>query len=163
MEYVIRNASEQDIDEVFDMAHSLAEMQNLLPRFCLTPAILKDMINDPHPTTHTIVISQQETILGFAMYTLLKNNRLYHHGFAMYVDELFIKPAFRGKALGTQLFKYIAGVATQSACNRMEWWVETDNKDAMIFYEKMGARALDEFVTFRLQEPALSEYARRES
>lgn len=163
MEFLIRKACEKDIDEVFAMAQRLAEMQNLLPRFCLTPAILKEMIQEAHPTTHTIVITQQETIMGFAMYTLLKNNRLYHHGFAMYVDELFIQPAYRGKGLGTELFKYIAKIATQSDCNRMEWWVEKDNKDAVVFYEKMGARALDEFITFRLLEPALGKFAHRGS
>lgn len=158
MQFQIRLAKNSDLTAVYKMAKELAKMQNLLTRFCLTPDSLEQMINDPLSATSTIVVEYEGKIIGFAMHTLLKNNRLYHNGYAMYIDELYVEPDYRGHAIGTALFKYIAKVAVQNACNRLEWWVEKENHKAFDFYAKMGARALTEFITYRLQEPALSAF-----
>jgi GNAT superfamily N-acetyltransferase len=140
------------------MASQLADYQGLAHRLCITPKTLQEMILDPKDT-HTIVIIQHETIIGFAMYTILKNNRLYHHGYAMYIDELYVIPKMRGNGLGTAVFKYIAQQAVENGCNRLEWWVTEGNDSAVKFYESLGARALNEFTTFRLLQPELGQFA----
>ncbi len=156
--YIIREATNDDVPHVFEMAKALAHMQDLLHRFCVTPASLMQMLNETPKTTYTIVVEQNKEILGFAMYTLIKNNRLYHNGYAMYIDELYVLEQARGQGIGKDLFKYIADIATQNNCNRLEWWVEKDNKPAHVFYNNLGARALDEFITYRLQDPQLTEF-----
>src|SRR5690242_17744255 len=109
------------------MARELAIMQELEHRFCVTQESLKSMFLEPDQATTTIVVEADNKILAFAMYTLLKNNRLYHNGFAMYIDELFVLPEYRNYGLGTTLFKYIGKKALENNCNRMEWWVERQN------------------------------------
>lgn len=155
MNFEIRKAELKDIPKVFEMARALAIMQELEHRFCITQESLKLMFTEPEQSTTTIVVEADNQILAFAMYTLLKNNRLYHNGFAMYVDELFVLPEYRSIGLGTTLFKYIAKKALENNCNRMEWWVERENNEAMTFYDNLGARSLDEFTTYRMLKPEL--------
>lgn len=159
LDYVIRTATEKDVPEVYEMAKELAQMQGLLERFCVTPDSLLQMLNESPQNTNTIVaLGKNSELLGFAMHTLIKNNRLYHSGFAMYIDELYVIPAARGHGIGKALFKYIASVAIHHQCNRMEWWVESENKSAMEFYDNLGARALEEFITYRFQNPRLKTF-----
>ncbi len=156
--YDIKKATLKEVNAIFDMAKELAKMQDLLSRFCLTPASLSDMVNDPHCQTTTVAVIANNAVIGFAMFTLLNNNRLYHDGFCMYIDELFVKNEFRGHGVGKALFQFIANEALKNHCNRMEWWVEKNNHQAMAFYNKLGARSLDEFTTYRMLKPALVEF-----
>lgn len=158
LQFEITKAMPEDAAAIFEMAKELAQMQDLLSRFCITETVLGDMLNESNPATMTIKVISGQEIIGFAMFTLLKNNRLYHDGFAMYIDELYVKSEYRGHGIGTHLFKYIANQAVIFKCNRMEWWVERSNTGASTFYNTLGARALDEFMTYRLQSPALEAF-----
>ncbi|MCS5711265.1 GNAT family N-acetyltransferase [Candidatus Berkiella aquae] len=140
------------------MAYELAKMQELLHRFCLTLQSLQTMLTDLTEATQTIVAEQEGKVVAFAMYTLLKNNRLYHDGYAMYIDELYVLPENRNQGIGKGMFQYIGSIALKHNCNRLEWWVEQNNQEAFAFYEHIGARALTEFMTFRLQKPALETF-----
>lgn len=154
----IRAAELTDCKAIYSMAYELAKMQDLLERFCLTEQSLERMVSDPNEATRTITAYQDGKLVAFAMYTLLKNNRLYHHGYAMYIDELYVLPEHRSLGIGKALFRYIGQIALDNECNRLEWWVEQNNEGAFAFYEHIGARALTEFVTFRLQKPALENF-----
>jgi|GEM_PF-1253133 len=154
----IRAAELTDCKVIYEMASELARMQDLLERFCLTPESLEHMVTDPMEATRTLVAYQNNQLAAFAMYTLLKNNRLYHHGYAMYIDELYVLPEFRNQGIGKALFQFIGKIALDNECNRLEWWVEQNNEGAFAFYEHFGARALNEFVTFRLQGEALEAF-----
>jgi GNAT superfamily N-acetyltransferase len=161
LNFEIRKAELKDIPEVFEMARTLAIMQELEHRFCITQESLKLMFTEPEQSTTTVVVEADNQILAFAMYTLLRNNRLYHNGFAMYVDELFVLPEHRSIGLGTALFQYIAKKALENNCNRMEWWVEKENNNAMTFYDNLGARSLDEFTTYRMLKPELEIFVNK--
>lgn len=154
----IRAAELTDCKIIYHMAYELAKMQDLLPRFCLTPESLESMVSNPHDATQTIVAIKNGQVVAFAMYTLLQNNRLYHQGYAMYIDELYVLALNRNQGIGTAMFQFIGDIALKKGCNRMEWWVEQNNEGAFTFYEHIGARALNEFVTFRLQGEALKEF-----
>ncbi len=153
----IRAAKLTDCKVIYEMAYELAKMQNLLERFCLTQESLEHMVTVPQET-QTIVATLNDQVVAFAMYTLLKNNRLYHQGYAMYIDELYVLTENRNQGIGKALFQHVGKIALKQSCNRLEWWVEQNNKEAFAFYEHFGARALDEFVTFRLQGEALEVF-----
>lgn len=153
----IRAAKLTDCKVVYDMAYELAKMQDLLERFCLTQESLESMVVEPE-ATQTIVATLNDEVVAFAMYTLIKNNRLYHLGHCLYIDELYVLSEHRNQGIGKALFQYIGKMALKQGCNRLEWWVEQNNKAAFAFYEHFGARSLDEFVTFRLQGEALENF-----
>lgn len=154
----IRKAKLIDSPIIYRMAYELAKMQELLHRFCLTEDSLNKMITDQSEATQTIVAEKDGGVVAFAMYTFLQNNRLYHDGYAMYIDELYVLAEHRHYGIGTGMFQYIGKLALEQNCNRLEWWVEQNNEGAFAFYERMGARALTEFMTFRLQKPALETF-----
>lgn len=158
-DFSIRLATNEDVAEVYAMAYELAEQQGILERFCATEHSLLKMVTDPKETTTTLVATHLEEIIGFAMFTLLKNNRLYHHGYAMYIDELFVKAKHRGKGLGTALFRYIAKEALTKECNRLEWWVTEGNEGATKFYKNIGAYPLTEMTTYRFKKPDLERFS----
>lgn len=155
---IIRAAKLTDCKTIYTMAYELAKMQDLLGRFCLTEKSLEAMVIDPQEATQTIVVEIEGQIAAFAMFTLLKNNRLYHLGYAMYIDELYVLAQYRNQGIGKALFRYIGQIALSKQCNRLEWWVEQSNQEAFAFYEHIGARALNEFMTFRLQDEALETF-----
>lgn len=156
--YQIKAATLIEAPQIYQMAYELAHYQGLAHRLCITQESLGEMMTDPNEHTKTIVAVSENQVIGFAMHTLLKNNRLYHHGYAMYVDELFVPDIHRGKGVGSALLKHIAKQALLQHCNRVEWWVSAGNEEAAKFYENIGARPLTEFMTYRLQGQALEDY-----
>ena len=80
-------------------------------------------------------------------------------GFALYLEDLFVKPEFRGRGLGKALLLHLAKLANARGCGRMEWTVLDWNKPAIEFYESLGAQRRAEWQLCRLSGDALRRYA----
>lgn len=70
----------------------------------------------------------------------------------LYLEDIFIKPEFRGKGIGKELFKVLGKLAKENGCKRMEWTCLNWNKPSINFYKSLGAIAMDEWTTYRLRE-----------
>lgn len=77
----------------------------------------------------------------------------------LYLEDLFVRPHLRGKAIGLALLKNRARIATERGCGRLEWAVLDWNQPAIGFYKKLGAVALDEWTKYRLSDEALERLA----
>ena len=77
----------------------------------------------------------------------------------LYLEDLFVKPDFRGRGLGKALLLHLAKIANQRGCGRMEWTVLDWNQPAIEFYESLGARRMKEWQVCRLSGPTLTQYA----
>jgi GNAT superfamily N-acetyltransferase len=82
---------------------------------------------------------------------------LYYHNYSTYlgkpglkVEDIYVRPEYRGKGIGTKLFTHLATIAIDRGCGRFEWWVLDWNAPAISFYEKLGAKAMDEWMVFRV-------------
>ena len=82
---------------------------------------------------------------------------LFFHNFStflgkpgIYLEDLFVKDEFRGRGFGKQLLAYLAKLAVERDCGRLEWSVLDWNKPAIDFYLSLGAETMDEWITFRL-------------
>jgi GNAT superfamily N-acetyltransferase len=82
---------------------------------------------------------------------------LYYHNYSTYlgkpglhVEDIYVRPEYRGKGIGTKLFTHLAKIAIDRGCGRFEWWVLDWNAPAISFYEKLGAKAMDEWMVFRI-------------
>ena len=87
---------------------------------------------------------------------------LYFHNFStflgkpgLYLEDLFVKPAFRGRGIGKALLSRVARIAVERDCGRMEWSVLDWNEPSIRFYESLGAKPLDDWTSFRLTGDAL--------
>jgi GNAT superfamily N-acetyltransferase len=79
------------------------------------------------------------------------------HG--LYLEDLFVRPAYRGRAIGKALLKYLAALALQRDCGRFEWAVLDWNRPARDFYEALGAQAKSDWVIHRMSGEALRRLA----
>lgn len=78
----------------------------------------------------------------------------------LYLEDLFVLSKFRGKKIGTCMFKELATIAKKERCGRMEWSVLTWNKNAIKFYEKLGAKRLNEWYFYRLDSSRIESFAK---
>lgn len=83
-------------------------------------------------------------------------------GRSLYLEDLYVDPAFRGKGIGKEMLRKVAGVAVEKGCARVDWNVLHWNKIATDFYDKLGAVCLDEWRLYRLTGQSLLEFAGKE-
>ncbi len=91
---------------------------------------------------------------------------LFFHNFStflgkpgLYLEDLYVKPQFRGRGIGRALLEHLAGLAVERSCGRLEWAVLDWNEPAMNFYRRLGAVPLDDWTTFRLTGAELARLA----
>ena len=92
---------------------------------------------------------------------------LFFHNFStflgkpgVYLEDLFVIPKLRGRGIGRLLLSFLARLAVERGCGRLEWWVLDSNEPAIRFYERLGAKPMDEWTVFRVSGDALEELAR---
>jgi GNAT superfamily N-acetyltransferase len=95
---------------------------------------------------------------------------LYFHNFStflaqpgLYLEDLYVRPAFRGRAIGKSLLVHLARLAVQRGCGRFEWAVLDWNQPARSFYESLGARPNSEWINYRIAGEALQRLAASET
>jgi GNAT superfamily N-acetyltransferase len=94
---------------------------------------------------------------------------LFFHNFStwqgrrrLYLEDLFVRPAMRGRGIGKALLGELARIATERGCARMEWAVLDWNTPAIEFYKSLGAVPMDEWTIFRITAPAIARLVERE-
>jgi GNAT superfamily N-acetyltransferase len=98
-----------------------------------------------------------ETPAGFALFFHNYSTFLARRG--LYLEDLFVKPEFRGQGIGRTLMRFLAHLANERDCGRMEWSVLDWNKRAIDFYESLGADVMPDWRICRLTGEALRRYA----
>jgi len=165
----IRPATPADIPEILAFIRELAEYERepasaqathddllrdgfgLAPRFhCLLAEV--SSTDNPSPATDTF------QPVGFALYFYNYSTWRGHAG--IYLEDLFVRPAFRGKGIGKALFAAVASIAVAEGCPRFEWAVLDWNTPAIDFYNSLGAIPLSEWTSMRLSGPPLAALAR---
>jgi GNAT superfamily N-acetyltransferase len=93
---------------------------------------------------------------------------LYFHNFStfvgkpgLYLEDLFVEPAHRGKGIGKALLQHLAAIAVERDCGRVEWAVLDWNAPSIAFYRSLGAVPMDQWTVFRLEGAALRAVAER--
>ncbi len=98
------------------------------------------------------------TPVGFAVYFFNFSTWLGRPG--LYLEDLFVRPERRGHGYGRSLLTRLAQIAHERDCGRMEWAVLDWNEPAIGFYKKLGAKPMDEWTVFRLDDPLIEKLAR---
>ena len=93
--------------------------------------------------------------IGFALFFHNFSTFLGRGG--VYLEDLYIKPEYRGKRYGKALFKQIAKIAVERNCGRLEWCCLDWNKPSIDFYLSLSAKAMDDWTTYRISGDILSE------
>ena len=158
MAHDIRPATPDDIPLVLEFIRGLAEYEKLLDQAKATPDDLRASLfpADGAPVAHSVIGLVDGVPAGFALFFYNFSTFLGRPG--LYLEDLYVKPEFRGHGLGKALLVYLARVANARGCGRMEWAVLDWNEAAIAFYESLGARRLREWQLCRLTGPELAKF-----
>ena len=118
----------------------------------VTEDMLRDWVFD-RQIAEVVFAMEDDQEVGFVLY--FHNYSTFVGKAGLYIEDLYVKPEFRGKGYGKALFLYLAHTALQRGCGRMEWTCLNWNKPSIRFYRSMGAVPLDDWRIYRLTEDGL--------
>ncbi|HCR48818.1 MAG TPA: GNAT family N-acetyltransferase [Rhodothermales bacterium] len=156
-DFSIRFANIHDVPAILRFIQELAEYEKLAHEVVATETRLKETLFGDHPAAEVILALEQQEPVGFALFFLNYSTFLAQPG--IFLEDLFIQPTHRGKGYGEALLRYLAALAVERKCGRVEWSVLNWNQPAISFYRKMGAFPMDEWTTFRVSGEALAKLA----
>jgi GNAT superfamily N-acetyltransferase len=155
----IRLATPADAPQIIAFIRELAEYEREPESARATEAdILRDGFTEP--TRFRCLMAEWEgQPAGFALFFYNYSTWKGHAG--IYLEDLFVRPALRGKGIGKALLSSVAGIAVKEGCPRLEWAVLDWNTPAIEFYRSVGAIPMSEWTTMRVTGDALPTLARQ--
>jgi GNAT superfamily N-acetyltransferase len=154
---VIRPAVREDVGEILAFIRELAEYEKLPHEAVADEAGLAAQLFGATPRAEVLIAEVDGQSAGFA---------LFFHNFStfvgkpgLYLEDLFVRPTFRGFGLGKRLMVRLAKIAVERDCGRFEWSVLDWNQPAIDFYRSLGAAGMDEWTVQRVAGDALTALA----
>ncbi len=152
-ECTLRAAETGDEMLLLQLIRELAVYERLQHEVIADESLLSAALFGPEPTAHAIIAEYKDEPAGFALYFFNFSTFLGRPG--LYLEDLFVREHLRGHGIGKSLLLYLAGLAHQRGCGRMEWSVLDWNQPAIDFYRSLGAVPMDEWTVFRLDREGL--------
>ena len=159
---MIRQATPEDLDTIIALIRELAEYENEPDAVVLDRETFRRQVFD-EKAARVLIAEDVESgqvagqVVGMALYFYTFSTWLGRRG--LYLEDLFIRPAFRGRGHGKALLSKLAQIAVDEDCGRLEWSVLDWNEPAIGFYKSLGAVSMDEWTVNRLTGPALEHLA----
>jgi GNAT superfamily N-acetyltransferase len=155
---VIRPGVRADVPLIAELIRGLARYEKLEHEVTMTEERLATNLFGPHHYAETLIAEVDGSPVGFALFFHNFSTFLAQPG--IYLEDLFVVPEHRGGGIGRGLLKELARLAVERECGRLEWAVLDWNRDAIGFYERVGARPNSEWTVYRLTGEALSALGR---
>ncbi|MFL6567581.1 MAG: GNAT family N-acetyltransferase [Chthoniobacterales bacterium] len=157
--FLMRPAASEDVPVIAQLIRELAEYERAPQAAIATEEGLREVLFGPEPAAHVLLALENEQPVGFAIYFFNFSTWLGRPG--LYLEDLFVRPDVRGKGYGRALLVRLAQIADERGCGRMEWAVLDWNEPAIGFYRKLGAKPMDEWTVFRLEQRGIAQLAGR--
>ena len=151
-----RTADRKDSALILDFILSLAEYEHMANEVVATVELLEEWLFDKQKA-EVIFVCEDGVEVGFALF--FHNFSTFLGRAGIYLEDLFVKPEYRGRGYGKALLKKLAKIAVDRGCGRLEWWCLDWNKPSIDFYRSMGAVPMDEWTTFRIAGETLTKLA----
>ena len=153
-------AHEADLALILTLIGELADYEKLAHEVVATEASLRQALFGPRPGAEALIARVSGEPAGFALFFHNFSTFLGKHG--LYLEDLFVRPAFRDRGVGKALLKELARLALERDCGRFEWAVLDWNRPARDFYESLGANANPAWVNYRMTGEALARLAAKD-
>ena len=151
----IRAASKEDVPLILSFIRELAEYERLSDEVVATEEALRTHLFGDLPVAEVVIGEDGEEPAGFALFFHSFSTFLGRPG--IYLEDLYVRPEFRGRGIGRSLLVHLARLARERGCGRLEWSVLDWNEPAIGLYERLGAVAVDGWTVYRLTGRALEE------
>lgn len=153
----IRPASITDTDEILALIYELALYEKAPEEAKATDSQIVESFFTPDPKVFCEIVEVDGAVAGFAVWFLNYSTWQGRHG--IYLEDLYVRPEYRGKGYGKALLKHLAAICEERGYGRFQWWVLDWNEPAIEFYKSLGAVAMDEWTVYRVSESALTALA----
>ncbi|MEE2658922.1 MAG: GNAT family N-acetyltransferase [Candidatus Latescibacterota bacterium] len=154
---LLRLATAEDVDLVFDFVHQLAEYEKLAHEVVADVAQLKRSLFGQRPAAEVLFAFVDDMPAGFAVFFHNFSTFLGKPG--IYLEDLFVLPKLRRRGIGKRLLQRIAQLAVERGCGRFEWSVLDWNDPAKEFYRRHGAEPMEEWTVYRVTGESLQQLA----
>lgn len=155
--FKMRFAEQDDIPLILDFIKQLAVYEKMLDSVTATEELLNESLFE-RKVAEVIIGEYDEKPMSFA---------LFFHNFStfvgkpgLYLEDIFVKPEYRGKGIGKIMLSYLAKLAVDRKCGRFEWFCLNWNEPAIKFYKSKGAVPMDEWTVYRVSGDVLEDLAR---
>lgn len=154
---MLRPAVPGDEHALVALIRELAVFECLEHMVEVTPQTLAQHLFGARPVVEAVVAEEAGQVVGFALFFTNFSTFLGKPG--LYLEDLYVQPAWRGRGLGAVLLAHLGALAHARGCGRFEWSVLDWNENAIAFYERMGATVLPDWRICRVSGEALARFA----
>lgn len=157
-DFKLRFADLNDVPLILGFIKQLADYEKMLHDVVTTEEDLKEFLFE-RKTAEVIICEYKTTPVGFALF--FHNFSTFFGRQGIYLEDLYVIPEMRGKGLGKTILSFLAKLAIDRKCPRLEWACLDWNEPSIKFYKQMGAVPLDDWTVYRVNDQALVKLAER--
>jgi GNAT superfamily N-acetyltransferase len=155
----IRPATVQDVSLILSFIKELAYFERLSHEVVATEETLRESLFGEWRAAEVVIGQQGDDPAGFALFFHSFSTFLGRPG--IYLEDLYVKPEFRGMGIGRAILVYLARLTKERKCGRLEWSVLNWNEPAIRLYRGIGAVPMDDWTVYCVSDEALEELAAR--
>ena len=154
--FTFRYAKRDDISLILQFIKDLAAYEKMINEVVADEKTLEEWIFDKQKAEVIFAVVDDEEI-GFVLF--FHNFSTFLGRAGIYLEDLFVKPEYRGKGYGKAILKKLAAIAVERGCGRLEWWCLDWNKPGIDFYLSLGAEPMDDWTVYRITGDTLFNIA----
>ncbi len=147
---IIRETSAEDVPQIFTLIRELAEYERLSHSVTAEEKLLRENLFGENRYAQVVFAEYDGELAGQALF--FYNFSTFKGKPGIYLEDLYVRPAFRKKGIGKALLNYLIELAKTKKCGRVEWVVLEWNQPAIDFYKSLGAEPMHDWIVFRLSE-----------
>lgn len=151
-----RNAERKDAGLILRFIKELADYEKMLDEVVADEETLETWIFDKQKAEVIFALEDSKEV-GFALF--FHNFSTFLGRAGIYLEDLYVRPEFRGKGYGKAILKKLASIAVERGCGRLEWWCLDWNKPSIDFYLSLGAEPMSDWTVYRITGNTLKELA----
>jgi GNAT superfamily N-acetyltransferase len=156
--FIIRSTTVDDCTLILDFIKELAEYEKLLHEVTATAETLEETLFSDNPYAEVIIGEFERKPIGYALF--FNNFSTFTGRPGIYLEDIYVQPEMRGKGMGKYMLAYIANLAVQRNCTRVEWSVLDWNTPSIQFYRSIGAIPMDGWTVQRLYGKELQVFSK---
>ncbi|HHT16921.1 MAG TPA: GNAT family N-acetyltransferase [Papillibacter sp.] len=157
MTVTYRSAEPGDVALILQFIRDLAEYEKMLHEVVATEELLHEWLFEKRVAEVIFAVVDGEDA-GFALF--FHNFSTFLGRAGIYLEDLYVKPAYRGRGVGKGLLRRLAQIAIERRCGRLEWWCLDWNRPSIDFYLSLEAEPMDEWTIYRLSGETLRRLAK---
>ena len=154
MSVTYRFAAREDTGLILQFIRELADYEKMLDQVVADEELLAQELFDKHHAEVLFALVDGQEV-GFALF--FHNFSTFLGRAGIYLEDLYVKPEYRGRGYGKGLLKQLAKIAVERGCGRLEWWCLDWNQPSIDFYLSLGAEPMSDWTTYRIAGETLKE------